>query len=56
MKTLVWLGVFLGSSLGGWLPTLLGADWLSLWGILGSVVGGLAGIWAGSRLARALGV
>ncbi len=26
MKTLVWLGVFIGTSLGGWLPTLAGAD------------------------------
>ena len=56
MKTLVWLGAFLGSALGGWLPTLAGADLLSLWGVLGSVVGGLAGIWAGSKLGRALGV
>jgi len=56
MKTLIWLGVFAGSALGGWLPTLLGADLLSLWGVLGSVLGGLAGIWAGSRLGRALGV
>jgi len=56
VKTLVWLGVFIGTSLGGWLPTLAGADWLSLWGVAGSVVGGLAGIWAGRRLARALGV
>ena len=56
MKTLIWLGMFLGTSLGGWSPTLLGADLLSLGGVFGSVVGGLAGIWAGSRLARALGV
>ena len=56
MKTLIWLGMFAGTWLGGWLPTLAGADWLSLWGVAGSVVGGLAGIWAGRRLARALGV
>jgi hypothetical protein len=56
MKTLIWLGLFLGSALGGWLPTLAGADMLSLWGVLGSVVGGLAGIWAGMRAARAFGV
>ena len=56
MKTLIWLGMFVGSSLGGWLPTLAGADWLSLWGIAGSVVGGLAGIWAGSKAGRALGL
>ena len=56
MKTLIWLGVFIGSALGGWIPTLLGADLLSLWGVLGSVVGGLAGIWAGMRAGRALGL
>ena len=48
--------MFVGTTLGGYLPTLAGADWLSLWGVLGSVIGGLAGIWAGSRLAHALGV
>ena len=56
MKTLIWLGVFIGSALGGWIPTLLGADLLSLWGVLGSVLGGLAGIWAGLRAGRSLGV
>ena len=56
MKTLIWLGVFAGSALGGWVPTLWGADLLSLWGVFGSVVCGLAGSWAGSRLGRALGV
>jgi hypothetical protein len=56
LKTLIWTGMFLGTALGGWLPTLAGADLLSLWGVAGSVVGGLAGIWAGNRLARAMGV
>jgi hypothetical protein len=56
VKTLIWLGMLVGTSLGGWLPTLAGADWFSLWGIAGSVAGGLAGIRAGSSAGRALGL
>ncbi len=55
-KTLIWFGFFVGSSLGAFLPCLFGAASLSLWGLLGSVVGGSAGIFAGFKLSEMLGV
>ena len=51
-KTLIWIGVFIGSSLGGFIPSLFGADLLSYWGLIGSSVGGLLGIWAGAKLSN----
>jgi hypothetical protein len=46
-KKVVWVGVLIGSSLGGYVPTLFGASGLSLWALLGSTIGGVAGVWAG---------
>ena len=55
-KTVVWFGLFVGSSLGGYLPSAFGADMFSPWALLGSVVGGIAGIFAGIKLGDMLGV
>ena len=54
-KKLVWLGVFVGSTLGGYVPTLFGADAISLWGLLGSTVGGIAGVFLGLKSEEWLG-
>lgn len=43
-------GMFIGSALGGWVPSLWGAGMLSLSAVVGSLVGGLLGIWAAFRL------
>ncbi|MDQ2932918.1 MAG: hypothetical protein M3Q80_00865 [bacterium] len=51
-KTLIWIGVFIGSTLGGWIPTLWGAGIFSFSGIIGSMLGGVAGIWAGYTLSK----
>ena len=45
-KKMIWLGMFVGSSLGGYAPMLFGADMLSGWSVIGSAVGSLLGIWA----------
>ena len=55
-KKLIWLGVFIGSTLGGYLPALFGADVFSFWSIVGSVVGGIVGVFAGNKLGEVLGV
>ena len=49
-KKMVMLGMTIGSMIGGFIPTLLGADIFSLWGVVGTLVGGLIGIWAGFSL------
>ena len=52
-KSLMMFGVVAGSTIGGWIPALLGADLLSVWGIFGSVVGGVLGLVAGYKLSEA---
>jgi hypothetical protein len=40
----------IGSVIGGYVPTLLGAGDLSGWGILGGLIGGILGIYLGTKL------
>ncbi|MEK7609707.1 MAG: hypothetical protein AAB470_01120 [Patescibacteria group bacterium] len=51
-KSLIWIGVFIGSFVGGWIPTLWGAGSFSFSGIIGSTIGGLLGIWGGFKLSN----
>lgn len=52
-KTLIWGGMFVGSSIGGAVPYLWNGDLfsVSLWG----AVGGFLGIWVGFKLAKYTG-
>jgi len=49
-KKFMWIGFFIGSSVGGLVPAIWGDDILSIWGIVLSAVGGIVGIWAGNRV------
>ncbi len=51
-KSLIWIGVFVGSTLGSLVPLLWGADMLSFSSIVWSTIGGLAGIYLGFKLSR----
>ena len=53
-RKLVWGGLFIGSTIGGILPALWGADMLSMSGFVLSLVGGAIGIWAGYRIGQSL--
>jgi hypothetical protein len=44
-KSIVMLGMVVGSIIGGYVPVLFGASFFSLWSVLGSAAGGLLGIW-----------
>jgi hypothetical protein len=48
----IWVGAFLGSTIGGCVPSLWHAGLFSLWGIALSTVGGIAGIWVAWRWFR----
>ena len=48
-KAMIMLGATVGGAVGGYIPTLLGADVFSAWGILGGLIGGLGGIWLAWR-------
>lgn len=51
-KTLIWIGVFVGSTLGSFIPMLWGDSAFSFASIIWSTIGGLAGIWAGYRVSQ----
>jgi hypothetical protein len=53
-KKLIWLGFFVGSTVGNMLPTMWGDDLLSVSGIVFSVLGGILGMWAGYRFSQSL--
>jgi hypothetical protein len=49
-KTLIWIGIFVGSTLGGWLGALLSqGNWVSWQSLLGTAIGGFLGIYAGYK-------
>jgi hypothetical protein len=44
-KSLFMLAMVVGSTIGGYVPTLLGADSLSMTSLFGGAAGGVLGIW-----------
>ena len=54
-KTLIWIGILVGSTLGSLVPMLWGGDVLvSISSIVWSTIGGLLGIWGGYKLSQML--
>ncbi len=53
-KTLIWIGIFVGSTIGSFIPSLWGVDLLSLSSMFWSAMGAVAGIWAGYKLGNYL--
>lgn len=51
-KKAIWLGMFVGSTIGGFVPALWHAGMFSLWSIVLSTVGGIAGIWVAWKMTR----
>lgn len=51
-RTMVWLGMFIGSTVGGLIPELWGADFFSMSSLFFSTAGALGGIWLGYTLSR----
>lgn len=51
-KSAVMWGMIIGSFVGGYVPSLFGADIFSFWSIITSAIGGLLGIWVGYKLAN----
>lgn len=44
-KSLVMLGMIVGSTVGGYVPAFFGAGIFSFWSIVGSLAGGFLGIY-----------
>lgn len=51
-KSLIWIGMIVGSTIGSYVPNLWGAGFLSMWSITLSAVGGIGGIWLGFKLSN----
>jgi len=49
-KKVIFLGMLFGSVIGGYLPTIFGADAFSLYSIIFSALGAFLGIWISFRL------
>jgi len=56
MKALIWIGVIVGSTIGGYIPVLLGSSLFSVASILGNGLGGVLGIIAGYKLGEYWGL
>jgi uncharacterized membrane protein YeaQ/YmgE (transglycosylase-associated protein family) len=54
MQARIWIGISIGSSIGGFIPELWGADLLSHSSILLSGIGALIGLLVGYKLAQRL--
>jgi hypothetical protein len=49
-KSAIWICVFIGSIIGGYIPVLFGQSFLSMWSLIGNGIGGLLGIWIGFKI------
>jgi hypothetical protein len=49
-KKVLWMCMAVGSTVGGYLPTFFGQGSLSLAAIVGSGIGGVAGVFAAQRI------
>ena len=49
-KLMIWLGMLIGSIIGGYLPTLWGASFLSAWSLVLSSLGAIIGIIIGYKM------
>ena len=53
MKLMITIGIFLGSTFGGWLGALMDhGNWFGGWSILLSAIGAFVGIWAGYKAGK----
>ncbi len=52
MKFLIYTGIFVGGTIGSYIPVLFGQGWFSFDSILGSAVGSFAGLWAGYKIGK----
>ncbi|HUP78692.1 MAG TPA: hypothetical protein VM260_09070 [Pirellula sp.] len=53
-RKFMWVGFFVGSSIGNLLPITWGGDAMSVAGFVLSMVGGIAGMYFGRRVAQSL--
>jgi hypothetical protein len=50
MQARIWLGILIGSTIGGFIPDLWGAGLLSYSSVLLGGIGGFAGLWLAVKM------
>jgi dipeptide/tripeptide permease len=50
VRSAIWIGILIGSTIGGFIPSLWGSDLVSYSGLLLSGVGAFAGLWVGYKV------
>ena len=48
----IWLGLFIGSAIGSYIPCLWGESIFSLSSLIGGIIGSVVGIWIGFKLSQ----
>ena len=51
-KTMIMIGMVVGTYLGGYILTLFGSDTFSMMSIIGSMIGGIIGVYLGYKLTK----
>ncbi len=51
-KKIIWIGMFIGSTVGSYIPSLWGAGVFSFSSLLFATLGGFVGIWFGFRIGQ----
>jgi len=51
-RSSIWIGILVGSTIGGLIPGLWGEDVFSYWSVLLSGAGAFVGLWIGFKIAN----
>jgi uncharacterized membrane protein YeaQ/YmgE (transglycosylase-associated protein family) len=51
-RSLIWFGLFIGSTIGSYIPTLWGAGFFSMSSVLLGAVGAIVGIWIAFKITQ----
>jgi hypothetical protein len=51
-KTPIWIGMFVGSAIGGYIPSLWGDSLFTFSSVILTAIGGFLGIWIGYKLSN----
>jgi predicted MFS family arabinose efflux permease len=51
-KSLIYISMTVGSFIGGYIPSIWGADTFSLWGVFMTALGGFLGIYIGYKMGQ----
>jgi hypothetical protein len=49
LNTRTWIAIFIGSTIGGFVPALWGGEMLSYAGVLWSAIGAFVGLWVAKK-------